>query len=128
MARNCSVVRPIEFSKDDVGGTVFAGRHATPKLGTGSESSKDFEQVHAAASIFDLPHPPHADAAVASGRGFARADLRRRRFVEEEQLPRYARRSSSIETPSRRAAQRGTRRRTRSAALPPPDRRSQPNR
>jgi len=44
MARNCSVVPlRIEFVKEEAAGTVFDGQ-STLKLGTGCESSKEFEQ------------------------------------------------------------------------------------
>jgi len=44
MARNCNVVPlRIEFAKEDTAGTVFDGQ-STLKLGTGCESSKEFEQ------------------------------------------------------------------------------------
>ena len=44
MARNCSVVPlRIEFVKEELAGTVFDGQ-STLKLGTGCESSKEFEQ------------------------------------------------------------------------------------
>jgi hypothetical protein len=45
MARNCSTVPlRIEFTKGEAAGTVFAGQ-TTLKLGTGCESSKEFEQI-----------------------------------------------------------------------------------
>src|ERR1700730_9432840 len=45
MARNCSTVPlRIEFTKGEAKGTVFAGQ-TTLKLGTGCESSKEFEQI-----------------------------------------------------------------------------------
>ena len=44
MARNCSVVPlRIEFSKEELAGTVFEGQ-STLKLGTGCDSSKEFDQ------------------------------------------------------------------------------------
>ena len=50
MARNCSVVPlRIEFVKEEVAGTVFDGQ-STLKLGTGCESSKEFEQTRCAST------------------------------------------------------------------------------
>ena len=44
MARNCSVVPlRIEFAKEELAGTVFEGQ-STLKLGTGCDTSKEFEQ------------------------------------------------------------------------------------
>ena len=87
MARNCSVVPlRIEFSKDDVGGTVFDGQ-STLKLGTGCEGSKEFEQYtlreYLTYPIYHLLTPLSF-----------RARLARATYIEEGSLkksnPRYA--------------------------------------
>jgi hypothetical protein len=87
MARNCSVVPlRIEFSKDEVGGTVFDGQ-STLKLGTGCEGSKEFEQYtlreYMTYPIYHMLTPLSF-----------RARLARATYVEEGSLkksnPRYA--------------------------------------
>src|SRR5258705_7715315 len=87
MARNCNVVPlRIEFSKDEVPGTVFDGQ-STLKLGTGCESSKEFEQYtlreYLTYPIYHMLTPLSF-----------RARLARATYVEEGSLkksnPRYA--------------------------------------
>ncbi|HEV2985038.1 MAG TPA: hypothetical protein VGX46_11635 [Vicinamibacterales bacterium] len=87
MARNCSTVPlRIEFTKGEAAGTVFAGQ-TTLKLGTGCESSKEFEQItlreYLTYPIYHMVTPLSF-----------RARLARGTYVEEGSLkkttPRYA--------------------------------------
>jgi hypothetical protein len=87
MARNCSTVPlRIEFTKGEAAGTVFAGQ-TTLKLGTGCESSKEFDQItlreYLTYPIYHMVTPLSF-----------RARLARGTYVEEGSLkkttPRYA--------------------------------------
>jgi hypothetical protein len=87
MARNCGVVPlRIEFTKEELAGTVFEGQ-STLKLGTGCDSSKEFEQYtlreYLTYPIYHMLTPLSF-----------RARLARATYVEEGSLkksnPRYA--------------------------------------
>lgn len=87
MARNCGIVPlRIEFAKEELAGTVFEGQ-STLKLGTGCDSSKEFEQYtlreYLTYPIYHMLTPLSF-----------RARLARATYVEEGSLkksnPRYA--------------------------------------